>query len=497
MHQPPSLELRSKQNQNLKQMQRMIMSPQMQQAISIMQMPILELSGRIEEEIAENPLLENSEDDPSEELSLDISDLSDEIESEGLDILPEEELQFDDKNFEILKHLDEEFRNDLLDSETHRATKTQEDEKLKSFLESSLTEDPSLYEYLMKQAREVFPAGEKLEMAQALIGNFTSSGFLEETLEEIAILNYFDCSSLLPILKEIQQFDPPGIGAQNLQESLLLQLERQNKTNSLAYRMIAHCYEELLYKRIPQMQKMLNCSQSAIAEAIEHDIAKLELHPGANFSYTKAFPIVPDVTLYQEDDVLKISINKEILPQMRFNRRYLKMLEDPMLPLETKDFIKHKLVSTRWFIQTIEQRNSTIERITQSLATRQKSFFTNPDGKLIPLTMKAIAEELELHESTVARAVANKYLYSPRGLFPLRYFFSNAYLTKKGEDLSSETVREKLALLIKEEDKKHPLSDEELSNKLESEGISCARRTVAKYRATLSLGNAHQRKKFS
>lgn len=500
MPQSPSLELRSKQTQSMRQMQRMIMSPQMQQAISILQMPILELSNRIDAEIAENPLLENSEDESYDDSSLDVSDLSQEIHEEpqeGQEVTPEQELHFDDRNFEILKRIDEEFRDYVSESGNYSSKRTSEEEKLKTFMDNSFCVETTLFEHLMAQARETFASSDELDMAEAIIGNFTSSGFLEESLEEIAILNNFDRAKLAVILEGIQQFDPAGVGARNLQESLLLQLERQNKRDSLAYRMVSECYEELLYKRIPQMQKTLGCSNDEIGEAIEHEIAKLELHPGANFSYTHAFPIVPDVTLYQEGDELKIAINDEVLPQMRFNRRYLNMLEDPMLPLETRDFIKQKIISTRWFLQTIQQRNGTVERISMSLAKRQRAFFTNPEGKLTPLTMKMLAEELDLHESTIARAVANKYIYSPRGLLPLRYFFSNAYLTSEGEDLSSETVREKLSKLIKGENKKKPLSDEELSGLLSSEGIPCARRTIAKYRAALNLGNAHQRKKLS
>ena len=383
MPQSTSLELRSKQSQNFKQMQRMIMSPQMQQAISILQMPILELSNRIEEEIAENPLLENSEDESYNDSSLDVSDFSHETQEEpqeGQNTRPEQELDFNDHDFEILKRIDDEFRDYVSESGNYSTKRTNEEERLKAFMDSSFSMEPTLFEHLMIQARDSFTGNEELSWAEALIGNFTSSGFLEESLEEIAILNNFEVKDLARILKEIQQFDPAGIGAMNLQESLLLQLERQGKKESLAYRMVSDCYEELLYKRIPQMQKKLECSQDEIAEAIEHEIAKLELHPGANFSYTHAFPIVPDVTLYQEGDELKIAINDDALPQMRFNRRYLNMLEDPMLPVETRDFIKQKVTSTRWFLQTIQQRNNTVERIAMSLAKRQQAFFISPEG---------------------------------------------------------------------------------------------------------------------
>lgn len=491
MAQPPSMELRTRQTQSLKQLQRMIMSPQMQQAITVLQMPILELSNRLETEIAENPLLE----DETESNGQEEEDLQDESD-ENRDVAPERELEFDDHQFEILKRIDEDFR-EYINENNVQTKRTSEEEKLKTFIDSSLSSHTTLFEYLMRQAHETFSSEDELAMAEAIVGNLNSSGFLDESLEDIADFNNFTLSKLSLVLKQIQKFDPPGVGAINLHESLLIQLKHQGKKNSLAYRIINECYQDLIYNRLNNMQKTLNCSCEEISKAIEGVIAKLEFHPGANFSSTHSFPIVPDVTIFQEGEEFKTSVNEEPLPQFRFNRHYLNMLEDPSIPLDTRDFIKQKILSARWFLQTIHQRNSTLERIATSLARRQKKFFSQPDGQLVPLTMKMLAEELEVHESTIARAVANKYLNSPRGLFPLRFFFSNAYLTKEGVDLSSETVREKLAALIKKENKSKPLSDEALSLLLQSQGITCARRTIAKYRAAMNLGNARQRKKYS
>lgn len=483
------MELQTKQTQSLKQLQRMIMSPQMQQAITVMQMPILELSNRLEAEIAENPLLEDSLEDDDEPNDLE--------EAEELkDLNPENELDFDDRDFEILKRIDEEFGDCMYEGSNYQSKRSSDEEKLKAFQESSLCAQITLFEHLMNQARETFSDSNELAMAEAIIGNLSSSGFLEEPLAEIAALNGFEEDKLYDVLAAIKQFEPFGVGARNTQESLLLQLKGIGKESSLAYRIIDECYEDLLYNRIPHIQKVLKCSCDEISSAIENDISKLEFHPGANYSYAHAFPIVPDVTIYQEEDALKVAINDDPLPSLRLNRRYMQMLEDTTLSLETRDFIKQKILSARWFLQTISQRNSTIERIATALAKRQEAFFKESNGQLTPLTMKMLAEELEVHESTIARAVSNKYLHSPRGLFPLRYFFSNAYQTKQGEDLSSETVREKLLMLIKRENKSEPLSDEALSLMLAAQGISCARRTIAKYRAALNLGNAHQRKKF-
>lgn len=495
MAQSPSLEMRAKQSPGLRQMQRLIMSPQMQQAITILQMPIIELSEKLEAEIAENPILESSSEDSPENRLLEEAEESWKEVSEEQEFTPEQELRFDDHNFEILKRIDDDFRDYLGDGHSY-IKRTNEEEKLKSFMENSLSGQTTLFGHLMMQARETFSTESEQAMAEAIIGNFDHSGFFEESLAELALLNNFDEKELTHVLEEIQHFEPFGIGARNLQESLMFQLKGRGKEDTIAYRIIAEHYEDLLHNRIPQIQKALGCSSKEVMQAVENEIAKLELHPSSSFNSSITVTIVPDATVYQEEDKLVVSINDDPLPQLCFNRRYLRMLDDPSQPLETRNFIKQKILSAQWFFQNIHQRNSTLERIAQSLAKRQYSFFSQPNGQLVPLTMKMLAEELSLHESTIARAVANKYLHTPRGLFPLRFFFTNAYQSKEGEDLSSATVREKLQALIKSEDKQKPLSDEALSIMLQAQGISCARRTIAKYRRALEIGNAHQRKKF-
>jgi RNA polymerase sigma-54 factor len=492
----PSLEMRAKQSPGLRQMQRMIMSPQMQQAISILQMPIIELSEKLEAEIAENPLLESSDEDSPENRILEEEEECWKEAEEVQEFTPEKELRFDDQNFEILKRIDDDFRDYLGDGNSY-IKRSSEEEKLKTFMESSLCGHTTLFGHLMMQARETFSTENEQAMAEAIIGNFDNSGFFEESLAEIALLNNFDEKDLTHVLEEIQHFEPHGVGARNLQESLLIQLQAKGKKDTLAYQIIAELYQDLLHNRIPQIQKALGCSSKELTQAIEGEIAKLELHPSSGFNDSVASAIVPDATVYQEDEKLLVSINDDPLPQLCFNRRYLRMLDDPTLSLDTRNFIKQKILSAQWFFQNIHQRNTTLERIAQSLAKRQYPFFSQHDGKLTPLTMKMLAEELNLHESTIARAVVNKYLHTPRGLFPLRYFFTNAYQSSEGEDLSSATVRDKLQALITAEDKMKPLSDEALSLMLQAQGICCARRTIAKYRRALEIGNAHQRKKFS
>lgn len=495
---PPSmsLEMRQKQSQSLKQIQRLIMSPQMQQAIHLLQMPVQELTEHLEDELAQNPVLENPQDDAKDDKELETLERENDEGSDDRDIKPEQELSFNEHDFEILKQLDEEFRDHFAESGNYYTKRTMDEEKLKTFLESSVCSQISLFEHLMKQARETFDSEEELGMAEAIIGNLDEAGFLKTLLGEIALLNHYDLHKLEKVLEAIQTFEPAGVGASSLQESLLIQLRMQGKQNTLAYHIISENYDDLLHNRIPQIQKTQKCSAADVTQTIKNDVSKLDLHPGAWFSHPIVQHIVPDVTIEQEGDQLRIVVNDDMLPPMRLNRRYMRMLEDESLPLETKEFIRNKIMSAKWLLRNIHQRNETIEKIANSLVKRQKEYFLNPDGKLVPLTMKTLADELDLHESTIARAVSNKYMNSPRGIIPLRSFFTNAYVTNEGVDISSRTVRDELSAIIQGEDKHKPLSDEAISAKLKAKGIICARRTVAKYRTELNIGNAQQRRHF-
>jgi RNA polymerase sigma-54 factor len=477
---------------NLKQMQRLIMSRQMQQALQMLQSPVMELSALIEAELEQNPILEVFQEEGEESEGGDALPDSTELREE--ENTPEKALSFSEHDFEILLQIDEDFRDYLRESGPSAPKSSQED-KLHTWQESSITAEPTLFENLMRQASEEF-SDDELKMAEAIIGSFDQNGFLATSLQEIAKLNGFEESALVPIVNKIKDFDPPGVGAVNLQEALLIQLKRQGHQGSLAYEILENYYQDLIHNRVPEIRKKIGCSLQEISAAIKEDMAKLDFHPGTVYSNEPVQTIIPDVILKQEGDELTVIANDEPIPSFRINHRYLRMLEDESLSPEAKEFIKEKLMSAKWLMRNLFQRSTTLEKITTAIAEKQKAFFLDPSGKLNPMTMKILAEELSLHESTIARAVAGKYVDSPRGIFPLRSFFTNAYTNEKGEDISSQTVREALLEIIRQEDKKKPLSDEAIAAKIKSSGIPCARRTVAKYRAEMQIGNAHQRKQF-
>ncbi len=486
MGHPPSFDMSQKLAPHMKQMQRLMMSPHMQQALHLLQLPLQELSAIVENELEQNPVIETSveESDQEPELQQDINQ-------------PEEEdLKFDEKDFDVLRKLDDEFRDYVLDSGPPQRQRTAEDDKLRTYQESTIQSEESLFEHLMKQAQETFTSENDLKIAEAIIGSLDEKGYLQTTLEELEQLNGFKVEEMKKVLFEIQTFDPYGVGASTVQEALLIQLRCLNKQSTLAYKIVENHYQELLHNRIPLIQKALSCSAEEVNAAIQNTIAKLDLHPGMWYSREPVATILPDAVVKQEEEQLIVIVNDDTLPLFRFNRKYFNYLNDETLNAEAKDFIKEKILSAKWLLRNIHQRHETLFRIVTLITEKQREFFINPSGKLIPLTMKQVSEELEVHESTVARAVSGKYIETPRGLLLLRSFFTSALGSDQGVEISSRTVRDLLEQIIKSENKQKPLSDDSIAKKIQEKGIQCARRTVAKYRGELNLGNAHQRRKF-
>lgn len=464
----------------------LMMTPQMQQAIHLLQLPLLELSQAIEEEVEQNPVLEYLQEEEEEE-----------EDRESGDVPPEKEMVFDDRHLEILQRLDEEFRDLFADSGPFIPKRSSEEDKRQVFLDSLVEQEPSLSEYLMKQAREEFSDPQDLKIAEILLGYIDARGFLETPVNEIAATFSLNLKQVEKVLKKIQTFDPIGIASKNIKEVLLAQLSERGLRDSLAYKMIKEHFIDLLHNRLPNIQKAMHVPMKEIRSAIENEIAKLNFHPGAAYFHIDAPTLVPDVRLRQEGDEVAVEANEDLLRPLCINRKYLRMLEEENISKETKDFIRTKIFSAKWLMKNIHQRSETLTRIAVFLVKYQKPFFISSKGNLKPLIMKTMADELSLHESTIARAIANKYIETPRGIFPFRYFFSNAYVDAKGEDISAKTVIELMMDIIAKEDKQKPLSDEKISEEISLKGVQCARRTVAKYRRKLGIEKAQQRKLYT
>ncbi|NGX62082.1 MAG: hypothetical protein K940chlam9_01575, partial [Chlamydiae bacterium] len=448
--------------QNLKQMQRLILSPQMQQALHLLQLPVLELGTLLEQELSQNPLLEWEEAETT----------------------PEEE-------YEVLP--------DLMPTPASQR-EVGEDEDRNQFVERRVAYECSLFEHLMQQSRETFSSEEEREIAELILGNLDPDGILSTPLEEIALLSDIPIEKFTEVLFIIQTFEPAGVGASSQQKALLLQLKGMGKEESLAFHLIEHHYEDILHNRIRQIAKTLRCSPGEIKKTLEEEIAHLSLHPGSNrgqghYREVKQ-TVIPDLFITFSEGKFTVEINEERLPPLRLNSTYISLLLSEDSSDETRSYIRGKIASGKWLLRNVHERHRTLYRIGEELTKLQKSYLSDPRGTLSPLTMKEVAERIEVHESTIARAVANKYVSCLQGLLPLRSFFTNAYQTDAGKAVSSHTVKELLQELIQAEDRTHPLSDETLSSRIQEQGIPCARRTVAKYRRELGIGNTTQRRLY-
>jgi RNA polymerase sigma-54 factor len=462
------------------QSQHLLVSASMQKAFHVLQMPIVELAEWLKTEIEQNPVLEYVEEREQEDFTMS-------------NHLEEKEIDFEKSQFEILDVLDDSYEASLFSEEKGHILKELKKE-INESAESLLPHRISLFEHLMQQAKAVFFDETRLKAAEMIIGNLDERGFLSPSSEDVG--NTLEKDTLQEIIKKIQTFDPPGIGAVDVRHSLLLQLELKNQKNSLAYAIIDHHFDDLLHNRMPLLQRKLKCSKEALKTAIQQEISCLDLHPGYRFRFEPAQAITADLILKKEEHGWKLDVNEETLPAFQVTSHYLSLLEETSVSSQEKTFIKRHITAGKWLTHIVARRHQTLKSIAHYLIKKQQGFLMGEERHLTPMSMQEIARELGLHESTIARAIAHKYLFSPQGLVSLRSFFSTSLLSDTGEGVSSTTIKQLLSEWIQKEDKKKPLSDQLLSLKINKIGIPCARRTVAKYRQALKIAPASQRRKW-
>ncbi len=484
-----SLKQLPKQVQSLKQKQQIMLTANMQQAIKMLQTPVLELLEVIEAEVEQNPLLDYDEivPLPPEETDPETVESSRE----------EKELQMNEEDFSAFEAMKEDYRDffdETLNGQMRRCS--QEDEEKHSYQMSLICYEPTLHEDLLQQVSEATDDPQLKKVAYTLIGYMDQQGYIDTSLSEIAAMHSYSESELAQMLKLIQSFEPAGVGARDLQEALLIQLKRQKKEHGLAYTLILECFEEVLRNRIPEVAKKLKVSTYELYQAIHTDLLPLNFHPGNAFNHEAATPIIPDLVIEKDGNQLIVEANRSDLPVVRLKKEYVDLLKEKTMGSYDKDFILQKFMAAKWFIRNLHQRGHTLERIGEHIARNQRNFFIKPGGELAPMTMKSVAEELGLHESTISRAVANKYMYTPKGMYPLVYFFSQGLVRDSGEEVASNAAKELLLRIIAKEDKRAPFSDEALVKEMAQRGIQCARRTIAKYRAMLKVGNRQQRRQY-
>ncbi len=474
------------------QTQKLTLSPQIRQYLKFLQLPIQQLESVLEQEINENPALEeiskNADENISEEAENQKS--SSEIAENG-DV---EELDFQEK-LKKLDELDENFKETLYTdfSKSPRIRSAEEEEK-QAFLQSIITQKESLEDFLIFQMHMLDLNHEEKTIAEEIIGDTSQDGYLTVSIEELAQTLRESPDKIEAVLVCLQSLEPPGIFARNLGECLLIQLKRKNTDTHLAQSIVQN-YLPLLEKRdYLKLSKKLRTSIDRVKNACSL-IAHLDPKPGRILSPDESLSVIPDAHVYKDDETgeLVIEMNDEPIPQLRINAQFRKMLKEKKLDDKAKEFVKNKVNSAIWLMRALDQRQSTLKEITKKIAESQEEFFERGFSALKPLRLKDIAQTLSIHESTVSRAISGKYIRTPLGTIPYKSFFSTKMESIEGPE-SQKSIMERIRLLVHNENSGKPLSDEKIVEILRSEGIKIARRTVAKYRDLLKILPSYLRK---
>jgi len=465
--------------------QKLILTPQLQQAIKLLQLPYLELSQFLNQELIENPLLEESDEIPIEESTSE--------ERESLEI--EEAHEDTEAPLEKLMKLsvDEYFEERGFDGRDlgYFNPGTESPPSFEQFI----TKKSNLYDHLLWQLRLSNSPESIRKIGEIIIGNLDENGYLRASIEEIEEEIKTQRKTVEDALSLIQSFDPVGVGARNIIECLLLQLNALNLQGTLAEKIIMNNMDELGKKKYAQIAQRYNLPIKDIMTAVKV-IDGLEPKPGRNFFNPETNYIVPDVYLIKTADGYQIVLNDEGLPRLRINSLYKKLIhQNNAVSKEDKQFLVEKLRSAVGLIKSLEQRDKTIYRVTDSLLDLQREFFDKGVEYLKPLTLREVASGLNLHESTISRVTSNKYLSCTHGIFSFRFLFSSALHSSMGS-VSSKSVKNILKNIVVEEDSRKPLSDQHLAQILKEKGIIIARRTVAKYREELGIPSQTYRRKF-
>lgn len=479
--------------------QKMMLAPRMIQSMEILQLPILALQERIEHELNNNPVLEIEE-------SLDRQQQLEEKEDQPEENLNEKDLVVESdgdsaEDFERLDAIDQDYREYMDQDQSYKPGRRdeQQDKKLEA-LKNTEANSQSLNEALSEQWR-LIEADEKIKKAGNRIIDFINDrGYLSVRLEQLHNSDEAELSmkDLQNALKLIQTLEPAGVGARDIKECLLIQMEQSGDDMSLEKKIVSDYMKELLENRLPDIAKKMNCSIESVNRAVEK-MSKLDTSPGLQVGMTRNHPITPDVIVEKDENTgeFLVRLAENDLPPLKISDYYSGLARNKNISEDTKKFLKNNIRTAKWIIDAIQQRKATLLKVTRFIVDCQKDFFENGWLYLKPLPMSKIADKVGVHLATVSRAVAGKYLQCSFGIVPLRKFFSGGTRDDSGKSHSWEAVRAKLQQIINSEDKSKPLSDDQIRKKLAEQGIqNLARRTVAKYRKLMDIPAARFRKKF-
>ncbi|MBV8450691.1 MAG: RNA polymerase factor sigma-54 [Deltaproteobacteria bacterium] len=509
---------------DLRLRQQLVMTPQLQQAIKILQLSLTELETVVQNELDANPMLEPLDHSVAEtaanatQAEEDISLSSGgeplppepepgaaepesewervagetpapNIAAEGADAAAEmREPSLDKLDW---RELFETYSNNWQDGEV-----PSDDDERRQALENTLTRKASLEDHLIWQLRMSSLDHDEQRIAATIIYNLSDDGYLETPLAELAAQLETTVEQVESVLKRVQRFDPPGVAARDLRECLLAQLQNLGMEESLGARIVRQHLDLLEKHRYLEIAKALGVELKMVAEAAR-SIESLEPKPGRDYGGAAPTYIVPDVYIQKIGDDFVVTLNESAVPRLRLANYYLHVLNDSSVGADTKEYLQERLRSARWLVKSIYQRLQTIFKVSNSIVKFQRPFFEHGVGHLRPLVLKDVAEDIGMHESTISRATANKYAHTPQGIFELKFFFTSGVKATDGEDVSAETVKEKIRTLVAGEGQHNPLSDQAIADILHNDQINIARRTVAKYRQALGILPSSRRKKLA
>ena len=488
-----------------------VLAPQLQQSLALLQAPTLELKALVEQELQQNPLLEEVQAEEQEQPERPNQEMDTQLitKAEAADPAePPADVTFDpatekpsadpvddfQAEFERLTQLDQEWRDHFAETNIPMRS-SPEDEEKRQFMFDSLASGTSLQEHLLEQVRLSEVTDEQRPVADMIIGNIDDYGYLKATVEEMAVATNIAPEKILEVLKIIQSFYPPGVGARDLRECLMIQLERQGKTKTLEYRIVRDFMDALGKRRIPEIGRGTEEDVVDVQKAIAR-IGLLEPRPGRAFLPDNDQYVLPEVFVMKQGDEFVVTTNNEQIPHLRISNTYKDLMAQADSSAEVREYIREKIRAGKFLIKSLHQRQQTILNIGKEIVNRQREFMEKGVAFLKPLTMVQVAEVVGVHETTVSRAVSGKYMQTPQGVFEMKYFFTSGIQTASGEGMSNTSVKDMIADIFKAEDPSKPLSDQEVVMMLSAKGIVIARRTVAKYRSELNILPSNLRKVY-
>jgi RNA polymerase sigma-54 factor len=476
--------------------QELKINPRLYQAMDLLYMPLLDLQQHLKQELLNNPFLDMIE--PDEE---------DEEEGE-----PQQDEQTQETEAEKEEKGEIDWEEILLDG--FDAGGRREEHEEREYYEPVTVDSRDLSDHLRDQVTLLDLNGRQMFLAEEFIGNINEDGYLacglekiveganeevqkaaEDSEREVTDLPLYTVAEAEEMLGVVQSLDPPGVGARDLRECLMLQLREAGLEHSVPYRLVRDCFDELIAHRWSEISKRFGISPADVQKAAD-EIAKLDPKPGLVYSDASDNYIIPDLIVDKIDGKYHVFLNDANLPRLKLSKAYQEIARDKKkFDGENKEFISNKLNSANWMIQAIEQRRQTMLKVMNYIVERQREFFEKGVQYLKPLTLREVAEVISMHESTVSRVTNEKFVQTPRGVLPLKFFFSSGLSTTAGEDVSARGIKAQIQKLVSDENPKHPLTDQAIVNILKETGVQIARRTVAKYRDQLGVLSARMRKR--